>query len=234
MFGPRTTEEINWAAHDPTTLAGNLRDTRLRMYTGNGKPGPFDHASNPEASVIEAGVEQLTELFHDRLQALGIPSYFDNYGPGTHSWPYWARDLRQAIGPLMADFSRPVGVPTRITYMSADGSFTAYGWGVAMHRAVREFATLEGAGTAGFTLQGSGSATVTTPAHYRRGRRYAIRIASRSGVKTLSARVGRARRLTIQVPLGPSNAVQEYPLDGPSTGTKVYTTRVTITARRRS
>jgi S-formylglutathione hydrolase FrmB len=234
MFGPRTTEEINWAAHDPTTLAVNLRDTRLRMYTGNGKPGPFDHAPNPEASVIEAGVEQLTELFHHRLQTLGIPSYFDDYGPGTHSWPYWARDLRQAIGPLMADFARPVGVPRRITYMSADGSFASYGWRVTMHRAVREFAKLAGAGTPGFTLQGSGSATVTTAPRYRRPWRYEIRIASRSGVRTLTARVDRARRLTIQVPLGPSNVTQEYPLDGPATATKVYTTRVTITPRRRS
>ena len=43
---------------------------------------------------------------------------------------------------------------------------------------------------------------------------------------------GHDRRLMIQVPLGPSNTVQEYPLDGPSTATKVYTTMVTITLRR--
>ena len=42
MFGPRTSEEINWAAHDPTTLAENLADTRLLMFTGNGMVGPLD------------------------------------------------------------------------------------------------------------------------------------------------------------------------------------------------
>ena len=82
MFGPRTTEEINWAAHDPTTLAENLADTRLFMFTGNGQPGPLDTGPNPLASAIEAGVEVLTKLFHARLEALGIPSYFDDYGPG--------------------------------------------------------------------------------------------------------------------------------------------------------
>ena len=39
MFGSRTSNEVNWAAHDPTTLADNLRATKLLMYTGNGHPG---------------------------------------------------------------------------------------------------------------------------------------------------------------------------------------------------
>ncbi len=95
MFGPRTSEEINWAAHDPTTLANNLRGMDLFMYFGNGNPGPLDSGSpNPGAEGIESGVYQLNVLFHKRLQALGIPSLYDPYGNGTHSWPYWARDLR--------------------------------------------------------------------------------------------------------------------------------------------
>ena len=32
----------------------------------------------------------------------------------------------------------------------------------------------------------------------------------------------------IAVSLGPSNAVQEYPLDGPPVGTKIYSTTVSI------
>jgi S-formylglutathione hydrolase FrmB len=224
MFGPRSTEEINWAAHDPTTLAENLADTRILMFTGNGQPGPYDTTPNPAASAIEAGVEVLTKLFHDRLQALGIPSYFDDYGPGTHSWPYWARDLRQSIGPLMYDFAHPLPPPAKITYMAAESTYTIYGWQVRMHRAVEEFSTLSGADRRGFSLSGSGSATVTTPALYRRHRHYRITVGSTTRTET----AGRNRRLIIQVPLGPSNTVQEYPLDGPSTATKVYTTRVTI------
>jgi hypothetical protein len=38
-----------------------------------------------------------------------------------------------------------------------------FGWRVAMHRGAAEFSTLAGAGTGGFTLRGSGTATVTTP-----------------------------------------------------------------------
>src|SRR5207248_3939041 len=104
MFGPRQTEEINWAAHDPTTLAINLRGMDLLMYTGNGQIGPLDSGlPNLEAMAVEGGVEQLTKLFHARLISLGITSLFDDYGPGTHAWPYWARDLRWSIGRVMAD-----------------------------------------------------------------------------------------------------------------------------------
>jgi S-formylglutathione hydrolase FrmB len=230
MFGPRVTEEINWAAHDPTTLAGNLRGMRLLLYTGNGQSGPLDSgAPNTGAMAIEAGVEQLTKFFHQRLQSLHVASFFDDYGPGTHSWPYWARDLRQSIGQVMAAFTHPRPAPAAVTYTSADPRYSVFGWQVTLTRKVREFSTLTGAGASGFTLSGSGTATVLTPAVYRRGARYSIRIAGRSSVE----RGGADRRLRINLTLGPSNTVQEYPLDGPPLGTTVYTTRVAISRVRR-
>jgi S-formylglutathione hydrolase FrmB len=229
MFGPRITNEINWAAHDPTTLAGNLRGMRLTMYTGNGKAGPYDSPiPNPEASAIEAGVEQLTTMFHNRLEALAIPSSFTDYGPGTHSWPYWARDLRWSIGAIMSSFAHPPPAPSAVTYMSADPVYAVFGWRVTTHRKVREFSNLKGASTTGFTLQGSGSATVLTPARYRDLTRYRVGVVSGSGTATRVLRSDRHGRLTIQVPLGPSNTVQEYPAGGPALGTTIYTTRVTV------
>src|SRR5581483_7381840 len=78
MFGSRLNNEINWAAHDPTTLAETLRATNLFMYTGNGQSGPLDKTPNPGGQVIEGGVEILTKLFHQRLDTLGIPSFFDD------------------------------------------------------------------------------------------------------------------------------------------------------------
>jgi len=227
IFGSRLSEEINWAAHDPTTLANNLRDTNLFMYTGNGAAGPYDPPiPNLGAALIEAGVHQLTTLFHDRLQALGIRSTFDDYGGGTHSWPYWARDLRESIGPVMADFANPLPAPSQVTYTAAEPSYTIFGWHVAMHRAAEEFSTLEGASASGFTLKGSGSATIVTPPLFRHRHRYTLTI----GPHTLSERADRRGRLTMLVPLGPTDTVQEYPLDGPPLGTTVYTTHVTIGA----
>jgi S-formylglutathione hydrolase FrmB len=229
MFGPRNTEEVNWAAHDPTTLAANLADTKLMMYTGNGDPGPLDTVPNPGAMAIEAGVHELTILFHNRLNALGIPSYLDDYGPGTHSWPYWTRDLQQSIGQVMAYFAHPPASPKNVTYTSADPSYTEFGWTVNVKRDVEEFSTLSRANLHGFSLSGSGTATVVTPAAFRRSWRYAIVVASPTGKRTLVERAGRGRRLTIPLTLGPSNTVQEYPNNGSSSSTKVYTTTVTVT-----
>ncbi|MBV9310746.1 MAG: esterase family protein, partial [Solirubrobacterales bacterium] len=200
MFGPRTSQEINWAAHDPATLAPNLRPLKLFLFTGNGQRGPYDPLlPNPYASGIESGAHELNVLFHRRLGSLGIPSFYEDYGGGTHIWPYWARDLRQSIGPLMADFRHPPRNPTKINYMSAENQYSVFGWRVRMHRAVREFSTLRGAGKHGFILLGSGSATVITPAVYRRHARYRITIRTASGTSSRVLRAGRNRRLKLQV-----------------------------------
>jgi S-formylglutathione hydrolase FrmB len=232
MFGLRLSQEINWAAHDPTTLAPNLRGMRLFLYSGSGQPGPLDAAlPNPGAIAIEGGVSELTKLFHNRLHALGVPSLYDAYGPGTHTWPYWARDLRQSIGPLMDVFAHPPAVPASIDYTSAEPSYSAFGWQVAMARKVQEFSTLSAAGRDGFILRGSGSAIVRSPGRYRRGARFVIRVDSLGGTFapfTRAATVGRDHRLVLSVPLGPSNTVQEYPLDGPPLGTTTYSTRVSM------
>jgi S-formylglutathione hydrolase FrmB len=220
MFGDRITEELNWAAHDPATLAGNLRGMKLLLYSGNGVPGPLDSRVDGGAVLVEAGVATLTQLFHNDLQALGIPSTYDAYGPGTHSWPYWTRDLTEAIGPIMDGFSAPAPVAP-VTYTTASPSYSVFGWRVAIDRRMPELSTLSAASTAGFTLAGSGTATVTTPAVYRRGRRYTVTI----GTQSATMRAGRDRRLTISVPLGPSNTAQQYTL---LADTRVYSTEVGI------
>jgi S-formylglutathione hydrolase FrmB len=67
IFGLRATEEINWANHDPATLAGNLRHTGLFMYAGNGQPGPLDvGVPSAFATGIESLVGQDTAAFHRR------------------------------------------------------------------------------------------------------------------------------------------------------------------------
>jgi S-formylglutathione hydrolase FrmB len=232
MFGSRLTDEINWAAHDPATLAPNLQGMRLFLYSGNGQAGPLDTGLNPGASATEGGVSELTQLFHQRLQSLGIPSFYEPYGPGTHSWPYWARDLRESIGKLMDVFAHPPPAPSSIGYTSAAASYSVFGWQVTMARKVQEFSTLSAAGRDGFIIRGSGSAIARTPGRYRRGAPFVIRVVSASGLFapfTRAGRVGRDHRLTVTVPLGPSNTVQEYPLDGPPLGTTTYSTRVSLT-----
>ena len=43
---------------------------------------------------------------HQRLRALGIRHIWDDYGPGTHDWPYWRRDLRETLPDLVRVLAR--------------------------------------------------------------------------------------------------------------------------------
>ncbi|HEX4539674.1 MAG TPA: alpha/beta hydrolase family protein [Acidimicrobiales bacterium] len=230
MFGDRVTQEVNWADHDAATLAQNLRSTDLSMYFGNGEPGPLDPSPvNPSGSGIEAAVARDNVDFHDRLGSLGIPSYYDAYGPGTHTWPYWARDLRESIPSIMDDFAHPPAPPSRITYTIADQHYSIYGWDVTMHRPAMEFSTLEGADAGGFALAGSGSGSVTTPASYRPGTRYSVMLRGDTLEPTTVTRVADSRgRLHLDVPLGPGNPFQQDTAAAAAAGTKVYTTTVRI------
>ena len=229
MFGPRTTDEINWADHDPATLANNLRGIKILMYTGNGQPGPLDTLPIPPlASTIETLVHEDAIAFHNRLQQLRIPSYFDDYGPGTHSFPYWARDLKESIGRVMADFAHPPRPPSRIIYTIADPRYSVFGWSVSMHRLAEEFSTLENASAHGFALAGSGSATVQTPPLYRSRGRYRVTLSSRRIRRSLIVTASRDGRLRIAVPLGPPNRYQQYTAAALAARTNVYTASIRI------
>ena len=234
FFGDRATNEVNWAAHDPATLAGNLRGLRLYAYTGDGSPGPLDGGDNPYnpgSAAIESGVHELTTLFHGELVKRDIPIDYHDYGPGTHSWPYWERDLREVIGPLMANFRHPDPPPARIDFMSDAARYSQWGWDVAMSRPAREFSALASAGAGGFNLSGSGRAAVTTPAFYRPGASATVSLSTSADRQTRTAQVGRDGRLRLDVPLGPGNAGQQFTAGATTT---VYVTRASIDAPLRA
>jgi len=232
MFGDPVTDGVNWAAHDPATLAENLGATDMYLFTGNGEPGPLDPPKpDPGTMSIEAAVHESTAKFHHRLDALGIPSHYDDYGPGTHTWPYWARDLRESVGPLMAAFKRRVAAPNAITYQSADDAYSVYGWRVRVHRTAREFSYLRHARCRRFTVAGSGSATVTTPRCLKPKGEYRVRIHGEHAAGRVRARASRSGRLRLRVPLGPPNPYQEYTAQAEAAGTAVYRTRVAIRSR---
>ncbi len=230
MFGPRATEEVNWANHDPATLASNLRDTKLFMYAGNGQPGPLagPGCSSTFAESIEGLVGEDTTLFHNRLVRLGIPSVYDAYGPGTHCFAYWARDLKRSIGAIARDFAHPSRPPRKVTYSIADPSYSIYGWHVTMHRAAEEFSTLENADVRGFALSGSGSATVITPPLYAARASYRVTLHGPRVHRTIRVRARANRRLRINVPLGPANRYQQYTAAADAAGRAVFTTRIAI------
>jgi S-formylglutathione hydrolase FrmB len=228
MFGDPLSDEINWATHDPATMAGNLRGMNVRLYWGNGEPGPLEEHPDRGLAWLEALVNEYNVEFRDRMQALGVPAYFDAYGPGTHSFPYWSRDLRESIGPLMASFADPAPAPANVTYTTAEGRYTVYGWTVAMHRTAEEFSWLNDAGSRRFALAGSGSASVLTPPRYVPGARYRLRMRVRGAVTVTTLVADSKGRLHVALGLGPPNPYQQDTPQASAAGTAVYTTSVSI------
>jgi S-formylglutathione hydrolase FrmB len=230
FFGDQFSNGINWAAHDPATLAENLRSTHMYMYWGNGFPGPLDPTpwgGLSGADEIEAAINQSNTDFQKRLNSLGIPAYFDAYGAGTHTWPYWQRDLEWSIDKIMSDFANPSPDPSPFTYTSADNGYSVYGWSVTMQRTAREFSTLSGVTCGGFTLTGSGTGDVTTAPCFTAGQSYSVTMSGPNANATSTATADPAGRLQLSVPLGPANPFQQDTPQGDATR-KDYATHVTI------
>jgi hypothetical protein len=208
MFGSRATNEINWQGHDPSTLLTNLRGMGLFLWTASGQQGPYDKSLNPGATGIEGLTHASTQHFHDHLVEAGIPSYYNDYVYGTHTWAYWARDLREFAGPMMKAFARPTS-PSVTSYRSIDAQWSQWGWSVSLKRpAYQEFSALDDAGIHGFTLTGSGTATVVTPAAYGHRSSAMVRVLSPSGARNQRMGVTRSGRLKIVLPLGRASTVR--------------------------
>lgn len=186
VFGNRIFHEIGWRAGNPVDLAGNLRGLNLQLYSGDGTKGPFERW--PTFDIVEWSVHDMTDAFARRLTSLGIPYAYDDYGGGTHSWPYWQRDLQRALPAMMATFDDPRPAPSPFTYTSADRRYDVYGFSVRNHRStLQAFTTLADADRDGFRLDGAHGATVTTPCFYRPRRLEVVWIGGRRTLERADA-----------------------------------------------
>jgi S-formylglutathione hydrolase FrmB len=93
-----------WTDHDPVYLAPSLRGTRLFLAVGNGEAGPFDPPDSFDGN--EAFLQAMNIALLGRLKQLRIPVTTDFYGPGTHTWPYWERDLHRSLPLLLGALRR--------------------------------------------------------------------------------------------------------------------------------
>ncbi len=100
LWGDPVADARTWRAHNPTALAADLAGTALFVSSGNGKAGRLDPRFTPPDD-IEPGVLRQTRSFVARLRRLGIGAQVDLYGDGTHSWPYWQRELHRSWPLLM-------------------------------------------------------------------------------------------------------------------------------------
>lgn len=99
MWGDPLLHAKNWREHNPYDNAEKLRGTRLFVSAGNGTAGPLDNEYNRFAGLLEAPTLPNSMAFTTKLKMLDIPVTTDYYN-GTHSWPYWERELQRAL-PLL-------------------------------------------------------------------------------------------------------------------------------------
>ncbi|HVS66975.1 MAG TPA: alpha/beta hydrolase family protein [Mycobacteriales bacterium] len=179
-FGNPVTDAVNWAGHDPATTVDNLRPVKLWLATADGLPGSYDDpvtnpTGYPGAAVIESATHMSTDYFVAHANEAKIPAVVYDYGSGTHTWPYWARDLRHFIKPLMRTFAHPPARPAKISYKTIEPTYSVWGWRVSVKRSQRlAFSTLH-LRRSGFTLTGTGVATVVSP----RGQKFRVHLSRR-------------------------------------------------------
>jgi len=95
VWGSPVLQYANWQQHNPLSLATKLRGTGLYLSSGTtGLPGDLD--PNGSWSLLqfgEASIGASTAAMGTRLALAGIPATVHLYLNGTHSWPYWQREL---------------------------------------------------------------------------------------------------------------------------------------------
>jgi S-formylglutathione hydrolase FrmB len=202
-FGDHVSDEINWQGHDPAQYVDNLRGIGLWFATADGAPGKYDDpVTNPTGVAGAGAVESLTHVstdaFISHLKSAHVPYIDYDYGQGTHSWPYWARDLRSFLPTLMHRFAHPVTPRKRFYYKGIQTHWSEFGWRVRLHRQQIAFTTLSHADRHGFHVTGIGRATVTTPRDFTPSHRYHVTIGSQHH----SIQASKAGRLRVVVPLG--------------------------------
>jgi S-formylglutathione hydrolase FrmB len=105
LFGDPVRQSEIWAAHNPADLIGNLGAVTLFVSCGNGELGPHDPPGSPPEELLqqlEAALLLHNREFLARAERDGLDVTADLYGPGTHTAPYWARELERAL-PLLLD-----------------------------------------------------------------------------------------------------------------------------------
>ena len=99
-WGDPVANADNWDAHNPIKFVSALKGKPLYVSYGNGQPGPLDPAGT-QPDPLEQWIGQGSDLFVQAMNDAGVQATVNAYGPGTHSWPYWERELHASLPMLL-------------------------------------------------------------------------------------------------------------------------------------
>jgi S-formylglutathione hydrolase FrmB len=81
-------------------LASRLKSLPVYLSCGDGTAGPFDPPGKTDA--LEADFNRQNHALATALTQAGAKHLTTNfYGPGTHAWPYWQRELHSSLPMLL-------------------------------------------------------------------------------------------------------------------------------------
>lgn len=111
IWGSPTDQADNWRQHNPLDLAGGLRGTGVYLSSGTtGLPGDLDpNGFWSPMQFGEAVVGASNYALAGKLLISFIPATTDIYLNGTHSWPYWQRELHASWPRLMSSLGVSAG-----------------------------------------------------------------------------------------------------------------------------
>ncbi|GAA0558213.1 alpha/beta hydrolase [Actinomadura livida] len=104
VWGDPVEQRVVWRQHNPYDLADRLAGVRVHVSAGDGTPGPYDPRPGTGPDALEALVHTVSLEFAGKLRKLGLPVSTHFYR-GTHSWPYWRRELRAVLPALLAEIT---------------------------------------------------------------------------------------------------------------------------------
>ena len=183
--------------------------------------------------------------FANQMEAVDHQGTFDyRETEGSHAWRWWTKWLAERDLPFFHERllpAQPVGqrvapspVPESFRYRSIAPEFTVWDHYVEVDRTIREFLDLTDVTATGFTVQGSGTATITTARRYRPGQVFSVEGAGDEPQEAVADREG---RLTVSVDLGPSHEHDQFTPQaraGEAAGGYWTTKKVTLTATERT
>ena len=132
IYGPRAAQEVRWRGHNPWDIAENLRDLDVQVLTANGIPNPAigegDGSGDLASCAVEGGVYMASVSLHERLNALGLPHLWKDYGPGCHTVPNFTREVLATLSVFEQVLANPPAPPKRFDYLSIEPRFSVWGW----------------------------------------------------------------------------------------------------------
>ncbi|MDX3236904.1 alpha/beta hydrolase family protein [Streptomyces sp. ME03-5709C] len=93
LWGEPDEQPELWASHNPIRMTDRMRGTQVHLSSGNGKRGPLDKTDDVLAQVLETPLPLQTYRYSQALRRAGVKVTTHIYPSGTHSWPYWKREL---------------------------------------------------------------------------------------------------------------------------------------------